>query len=108
MSHDIQSHDMQEQIHNLLNDKLNPSFLEVINESHMHNVPKNSETHFKVIVVTELFNDKKLIARQRMVNDVLKAEMTQIHALAQKTFTPEEWKTKQLLNHESPDCMHKN
>lgn len=27
---------------------LNPQHLDVINESHMHNVPKGTESHFKV------------------------------------------------------------
>lgn len=27
----------------------------------MHNVPKNSETHFKVIVVSEEFENKKMV-----------------------------------------------
>ena len=31
--------------------------LQVINESYMHNVPKGSETHFKVVVVSEQFNE---------------------------------------------------
>ena len=30
-----------------------PLHLEVTNESHMHSVPAGSETHFKVIVVSE-------------------------------------------------------
>lgn len=42
-------------------DFLNPSYIEVINESYMHNVSKGSETHFKVIVVSDLFKDKPLI-----------------------------------------------
>lgn len=42
-------------------DSLNPSYIEVINESYMHNVPKGSETHFKIIVVSDLFKDKPLI-----------------------------------------------
>ena len=33
-----------------LTDSLNPQLLQVINESHMHAVPKNSETHFKVVM----------------------------------------------------------
>ena len=30
---------------------------QVINESYMHNVPKGSETHFKVVVVSPEFNE---------------------------------------------------
>lgn len=39
-----------------INDSLHPIHLEVINESYMHNVPKGSETHFKVLVVRISFH----------------------------------------------------
>ena len=35
-------------IRDKLTASLQPQLLQVINESHMHAVPKNSETHFKV------------------------------------------------------------
>lgn len=35
--------------------------IEVVNESHRHNVPENSETHFKVLVVSEDFNNLTLV-----------------------------------------------
>ena len=37
---------------------LNTSMLEVENESHMHSVPANSETHFRVVLVSEDFDGK--------------------------------------------------
>lgn len=40
---------------------LRPLHCDVINESYMHNVPKNSETHFKVVVVSEKFDKQPLI-----------------------------------------------
>lgn len=52
-------------------DSLNPSYIEVINESYMHNVPKGSETHFKVIVVSDLFKDKPLIkVKSNEIHDI--------------------------------------
>ena len=39
---------------------LSPEHLEVINESHMHNVPEGSESHFKVVIVSDAFKDKML------------------------------------------------
>ena len=39
----------------------NPQHLDVLNESYMHNVPKGAETHFKVVVVSDKFNDQTLI-----------------------------------------------
>lgn len=40
---------------------LDPVHLEVINESYMHNVPRGSETHFKVVVVSKKFENVPLI-----------------------------------------------
>lgn len=46
---------------------LNPVHLEVINESYKHKVPQGSETHFKVVVVSEAFQDKPLLDRHSIV-----------------------------------------
>ncbi len=50
---------------------LNPLYLEIINESYMHNVPKDSESHFKVIVVSNEFQDKTPLQRHRWVSFTL-------------------------------------
>ena len=42
-----------------------------------------------------MFDGKALLARHRMVNDVLKEELNVIHAFTQKTLTPEQWASKQ-------------
>ena len=44
---------------------LRPQLLEVINESHMHNVSEGSESHFKVTLVSNEFNGKIILARHR-------------------------------------------
>lgn len=60
-----------------------PTHLEVFNESYMHNVPKGSETHFKVVVVSEEFDGVSLIKRHRMVNNALRDELAGgVHALS--------------------------
>lgn len=41
--------------------RLQPLHLEVVNESYMHNVSKGSETHFKVLVVSDKFESLPLI-----------------------------------------------
>ena len=48
-----------------------PAALTVLNESHMHSVPPNSETHFKVVVVSDVFADQRLVARHQAVNAAL-------------------------------------
>ena len=84
---------------------LSPEHLEVINESHMHNVPEGSESHFKVVIVSDIFKDKMLIARHRLVNKALEEELNgSIHALALHTMTMEEWFEKGNAP-ESPPCL---
>ena len=84
---------------------LSPSHLEVINESHMHNVPPGSESHFKVVAVSDEFNDKMLVARHRIINKALAEELEgPVHALALHTMTPAEW-TEKGTAPESPPCL---
>lgn len=96
-------------IKNLIEAKLQslqPQFLEVINESHRHNVPIGSESHFKVIVVSNEFNGKMLVARHRMVNNILTDELAHsIHALVLHTMTAEEWFEKSGASQISPPCL---
>ncbi|VAW75885.1 Cell division protein BolA [hydrothermal vent metagenome] len=83
-----------------------PTHLEVINESDNHNVPAGSESHFKVIIVCDAFNDHTLIQRHRMINDTLADELkNQIHALALHTYTQADWAKKQKTAPVSPECL---
>ncbi|MCP4877156.1 MAG: BolA/IbaG family iron-sulfur metabolism protein [Gammaproteobacteria bacterium] len=79
-------------------------YLQVENESHMHNVAAGSESHFKVTIVSDSFNDQMLIKRHRMVNKTLQQEMQQIHALSLHTLTPDEWKARAGTVANSPKC----
>ena len=51
---------IQQTIERKLEEGLEPEFLEVVNESHMHSVPPNSETHFRVTVVAPVFDGKRV------------------------------------------------
>lgn len=80
----------------LITDKLSQSFsplhLDVINESNRHHVPPNSETHFKVVVVSDKFEGLRLLARHREVNACLADELANgVHALSINTYTQQEW-----------------
>ncbi|MDH5483631.1 MAG: BolA/IbaG family iron-sulfur metabolism protein [Gammaproteobacteria bacterium] len=88
-----------------LENALHPQHLDVVNESHKHNVPAGSESHFKVVIVSDEFNGKMLVARHRMINKILAEELQAvIHALALHTLTPEEWAEKGVAP-ASPPCM---
>lgn len=82
-----------------------PEHLSVDNESHMHNVPAGSESHFRVVVVSDSFAELKLIARHRAINKALATELAgPIHALALHTFTPDEWQARNQSAGTSPQC----
>ena len=83
-----------------------PVHLEVRNESYMHNVPEGSESHFRVVVVSELFRDQSRVARHRKVNETLKDELQGgVHALAIETYLPEDWDSRQQKAQISPPCL---
>ena len=87
-----------------LQNSLHPSYLEVTNESHMHNVPPGSESHFKIVAVSNEFAGKMLIARHRIINKLLEDELQVIHALSLHTMTTDEWSEKGAAP-SSPPCM---
>lgn len=79
--------------------------MEVINESHMHSVPPNSETHFKLILVSSEFEDVNKVKRHQAVYGALAEYMRNpIHALAMHTYSPSEWAENNPVP-ESPDCL---
>ncbi len=89
-----------------ITDSLSPIHLEVVNESNNHNVPPGSESHFKVTVVSDEFTGKMLIARHRVINQILADELSgDIHALSMHTYTPEEWGEKNEQTRQSPPCL---
>ena len=97
---------VQTSIEHKIQGALHPVFLEVANESHMHNVPSGSESHFKVTVVSQEFDGKLPVARHRILNRLLTEELGgAVHALSLHTFTPEEWQDKNGNIRKSPPCM---
>jgi BolA protein len=100
---------LEKQIEQKLTEALAPEHLEVINESHMHSVPKGSETHWKVVIVTDRFDGLSAVKRHQLVYGVLADEMKKkpgIHALAITSRTPAEWAGSPEAN-QSPLCASK-
>ena len=97
---------MQDTIAQRLREQFAPMHLEVDDESHMHSVPAGSESHFRVVLVSDSFAGKPLLQRHRAVNAALNAELNGgIHALALHTMTPEEWFAKGGSTPASPPCL---
>lgn len=51
---------------------------------------------FDLVIVSDDFNGMNLLERQRRVNTILKDLMKEIHALTMKTWTLQEYNSKQL------------
>jgi len=82
-----------------------PTFLEVLNESHQHSVPAHSETHFKVTLVTADFEGVRPVKRHQLVYAQLQLLLDgPIHALALHTYTPDEW-SQRVGVPDSPNCL---
>ena len=96
------------QVQNTIEDKLSSAFklaeMRVINESASHNVPPGSESHFKLVLVSDEFASLTLLARHRLINNILADELSgPVHALAIHAYTVEEWQ-KQGGAPLSPQC----
>jgi BolA family transcriptional regulator, general stress-responsive regulator len=78
-----------------LSDALQPTVLEVIDESEQHRGHgghrEGGETHFRVVVVSAAFAGKGRVERHRIVNGLLAAELAErVHALALSARAPGE------------------
>lgn len=81
---------------------LSPRHLSVDNESHKHSVPENSETHFRVEIVSEAFAGVRAVQRHQKVYQLLQEELAgPVHALAIHAYAPDEWHGEAPV---SPDC----
>ncbi len=88
-----------------LSEAFTPEHLEVVNESHMHSVPKGSETHFRVVVAAAAFEGKSRIERHRAVQRALGDEFRSgLHALTISAFSAKEW-AEQPEVPASPACL---
>lgn len=77
----------KQQIINKLQQDLSPTFLEVIDESYMHekhfDAAKGGETHFKVRISSFCFDNVTRIEAHRIINKLLIYEISNgVHALS--------------------------
>lgn len=109
-----QNMSVQEAIEKKLRQAFEITELLVENESHMHSVPVNSETHFKVVLVSEQFTGQRQVQRHQSMYRLLASELSgPVHALALHTYSPAEWQERNEASGEvglaaapsSPSCM---
>lgn len=82
--------------------------MEIVNESFKHNVPKGSESHFKVLIVSSAFEGKSVIDRHRMVNAAAgdgSGASIPVHALSISAKTPAQFAAMAVpVIHDTPNC----
>lgn len=80
--------EIEQKIREKLEKELNPSHLEVVNESYLHaghmGDDGSGQSHFRVEVASDKFDDMARVARERLVHKILADEIAQIHAISIK------------------------
>ena len=61
---------IKEDIENNLSTSLDVIFLEVINESNTHNVPDGAESHFKITIVSDIFEEMRPVQRHQKIYEI--------------------------------------
>ncbi len=79
---------MQKRVEDKLNKFFSPLFLQVVNESHMHQGHAgddgSGESHFSIEISSEKLNGLDRLEGQRLVYKVISDEMEVIHAMSIK------------------------
>jgi len=95
-----------EEIKEKLAEDLEPLHLEVVNESHMHNVEPGKESHIRIVAVSVAFENLNLVKRHQLIYKNLKEALAgPVHAVSLHTFSPSEWLEKNQESTPSPDCL---
>lgn len=98
---------MQQQIEDAIQQAFSVWIMDIKNESNMHAGPA-TESHYKLVLVSDDFENISRVKRHQMVYKTLAKQMAQIHALALHTYTLAEWKQQGGAVPDSPLCAGQN
>ena len=77
-------------IESKLKTALEPSHLEVIDESYLHNVEPGRESHVRIVAISKSFEGLNLVKRHQLIYSQIQEEISgPIHAISLHTFTEE-------------------
>lgn len=77
---------IQETIYERISKSLNPTFLDVLDISNC-----NCGYMFNLIIVSDCFIGKRILERQRLVNEAIGEVYNEIHSITMKCYTSEEY-----------------
>ncbi|MCH9809045.1 MAG: BolA family transcriptional regulator [Alphaproteobacteria bacterium] len=86
---------IEQQMREKLMVALEPTRLDIINESELHaghrSSPGTGHSHFRILIVSPAFEGKSRVQRHRQVNEILSEELAGlVHAMALATYAPGE------------------
>ena len=97
---------VEQSIYDSVAGRFEPELLELTNETHMHSVPPGSESHFKLVLVTDQFEGLRLVQRHQLIYRLLADQLAgPVHALALHTYTAAEWSETAAGAPKSPSCL---
>ncbi|QJC36919.1 BolA/IbaG family iron-sulfur metabolism protein [Enterobacteriaceae endosymbiont of Donacia vulgaris] len=83
-------------IENKIISKLQPIYFKIHDTSQDHDYQNNKNnsliTHLEIIIVSNLFINKSLITRHRLIYHIIGNKFKNIHSLSLNTYTLSEWK----------------
>ncbi|KAF8584442.1 bola-like protein [Ramaria rubella] len=74
-----------QELEQALRDAIPISHLDIIDQS------SGCGESYAVLIVSEAFEGKMTLGRHRMINELLKDQIAQMHAFSQKTLTPKQY-----------------
>lgn len=96
----------EQRIQHILEQQIKTTYIDVEDESYQHNVPEDAETHFKVIMVSDEFQNCSRVVRHRKIYHLLDNEFKQgLKALTLHLYTSEEWGRHNADMLVSPSCQ---
>ena len=97
---------VEQVIYDLVVAEFQPNFVQLANESYMHSVPPESESHFKLVIVTDRFDGLRAVQRHQSIYELLAEQLAgPVHALALHTYTDAEWADSGAGAPDSPSCL---
>ena len=95
----------QQELEQRLRQEFQPHFIAVENESYMHSSGRGADSHFKIVLVSDVFEGGSKVARHRKIYQLLSQDLQNgIHALALHLYTKQEWDELGQQFPKSPHC----
>lgn len=90
---------IEQELKDILEKNIDNEIIEVVNESHLHaghaGSPGTGQSHFRILIVSDLFENQSRVVRHRLVNQCVEPLFDKgLHALSLNLFTPHEHKSK--------------